>query len=284
MSSVTPPLYSDGWIDSGHESGAVTVLRGDGDPVMVPFRIYSHYVEPMGTGAATWQNSLYTTNPDRSGSGYYVSVPNGTGNAVRIWVPFFGRCFGVRWYSTQTTPDFTVVVDGEAVKVEGWPIWLTNEGITSQLLDARSALVTHDNLDPRKRHIAQINFVSNPSSSRAWVLFGALLDRRAGYPDPRAYVHAGIPGVLTNAQVAIPLVGGTFQGIRKLIYVNLTLSMKTVTIQNGGVTVTEIVLAAMGATGSTGEFDPGDVISVTSDWTHAASANTAVNYQVIGAY
>lgn len=282
-------VQATGWRDIGPNEGAVATVRSDADLVMVPFRNNNHYIEGIGDGAGLLTANAYTSNPDGTGSGMNVTTTTqGTSHGVRVWVPFNGRCFGVRWLSASTVKDFTVAVDGEAVGVEGWPAWLTNEGITTQLTNARAMALTHDNLDPMIPHVAQINFVGESSSVRSWVLFGFLLDKRFAFDRERSYVHYTPVGTLTAAAVAIPLSNGatdrTLRAVRKVLYYNTDASARIVTIKNGSTIIKTVYLAAAGTTGDSGEWDIGGDMPISSSITHQASVTSVVSYQVIGAY
>lgn len=283
-------VQATGWRDTGPNEGAVATIRSDADLVMVPFRNNNHYLETFGNGGGTLTANAFTSNPDGTGSAYNLSTTTqGINHAIRIWVPFNGRCFGVRWLSASTVADFTVVVDGEAVGVEAFPAWLVNEGITTQLTNARAMALTHDSLDPMIPHVAQINFVGEASAVRSWVLFGFLLDKRFAFERERSYAHYTPVGTLTASAVAIPLTNGAttdraLRAIRKVLYYNTDASARIVTIKNGSTIIKTVYLAAAGTTGDSGEWDVGGDMPISSSITHQASATNVVTYQVIGAY
>lgn len=274
----------NGWFDSGHESGAVHVSDATGEAARVPFRAGQYYASVTG-GAATVANSaLLIENPDGTGSSLTVTVPAGLGPGARLWYPFGGSLFGVRWQAADGTPDFSVSVDGEAVLVEGRDARVTAEGITTQLLDTAAQAITHRHLDPTERHLAELTFVSDASASRSWTLFGVLLDRRAGYQEPIRRLHNIPPVTLTTSQVAIGVQGANAQrvlsGVRKVVYYNGTAGAVDVTIQYNGTAVWKKSLAA----GEVVEFDFGGVTAVNALWTHAASAGSSITATVIGGY
>lgn len=283
-------LTANGWRDSAIPGGRIATVREDADPVRYPFHVSSYYVEAAASGSATFQESAFTGNPDGTGSGFSVSVPGASGNGVRIYYPFHGRCFGVRWLAAYTTPDFSVSVDGERVKVEGWPPYLTSVGVDTEIISVEAQLITHDGLDPAKYHVAEIEFPVNPdyTTSHAWVLYGLLLDRRAGYTEQRRPVHGNAAGTLTNSAVAIPRTNvateRNFKTLWAVQYTNTDSSARLVTIKHGATTIAELLLAATGADGATKTWGFGQELAVDSTWTHQASTTAVVNYQVIGGY
>jgi len=118
-------------------------------------------------------------------------------------------------------------------------------------------------------------------ASRSVLLFGLLLERRAGYQEQPRVGQLLTPVTLTTSQVAVPGTPTTATGlrtIRKIVYANTTAGAITVTVQSNAVTIWSRSIAA----NSTEELDFGIPVGYTSLITHAASAGSSVNATVVG--
>lgn len=279
---------ASGWYDDGSESGALRTREVRGDLVPIPFDPLQYYAELVGTATAAFQTTGVYSNPDGSATGINVSVPAGLTQGARLWVPFYGQAFGVRWRRDNSATDYiSVTVDGVPVAVNtGTLPLLEAEGLTTQITDAEARAVTHEHLDPGV-HVAEIAVVSDPSTTQSVTLYGLLLDSRAGYrPLPRVG-QVQTASTLTTSAVEIPVGRGTalaMRAIRKVLYVNTSAAAVTVTVKNSTNTLKVLYLAATGNAGDCGEFDPGSAIAASAAFTHQASANTAVTATVIGEY
>jgi len=282
--SIDP--QANGWRDDGSESGLIRTEHVRGNLVPIPFDALQYYAELSGGATATSAPTGVYSNPDGSGTGVNVSIPSGADAGVRLWMPFYGRGFGVRWRrdSGLTATNLSVVVDGEAVGVDTGNLpHLVAEAITTQITDAEARAITHPLLPNDGPHVAEIHVIRDPSATATITLYGFLLDERAGYrPLPRV-AQMLTTTVLTAAAVEIPVGRGTalaMRAIRKVIYTNITAGPVTVTVKNGANTVWARSIPA----NETIEFDPGTAIAASSAFTHQASAATSVNATVIGEY
>lgn len=288
MSLISLDPQAIGWEDDGSDSGVVRTRLLRGDLVEVPFRSLQFYAELAGGATATYQSTGVYSNPDGSGTGINVSVPPGvaTGAGVRLWLPFSGRAFGVRWRRDRASmAAFSVAVDGQAVPVASGLIpRLVAEGLTTQITDAQARAVTHDALPDDGPHLAELAFVSDPGATSTVTVYGVLLDSRVGYRQLPRVGQVVSTTVLTASAVEIPANRGnvlTFRSLRKVIYANTTAGAITVTVKNGANTIWAKSIAA----NDTAELDFGGAgLAPSAAYTHQASAAASVNATVIGEY
>lgn len=280
------PKWADAWVDDGHESGAARVRSVAAELVCYPFREGNYRAEVQGSAAITYQGGGFTANPEGLPRSLTIGVPAGTGNGARIYYPFHGRAFGVRWQSFNTVPDFSVVVDGEAVRVPGWLPQLADAGITTQVIDSEAALLTHDNLD-RGRHLAEIVVVAPPTGTTTLQLFGVLLDRGAGYAELPRVQHTLPPADVPTSLTALTITSGssafpTARGVRGIIYTNTTGGALTVTLQYNSVQVWKKSIPADDSV----TFDPlgltNMLIGGTAGFAHIASGSGLKYTPILG--
>lgn len=275
-----------GVMEDGSPTGAVRSILTRGNAVEVPFRALEYYADLAGGATAAFQTTGVYSNPDGSATGINISVPAAADAGVRLWVPFYGRLFGIRWRrdTGATASGITVTVDGVSTVVQ--PVvqldHLTAEGITTQLTDAKARAITHDNLTHDGPHVAEIVVAANPTGNATVTLFGYLADTRAGYTPLPRLGHVVSTTTLTTSAVEIPMNRGNilaFRGLRKVIYTNTTATAATVTVRNGAATMWSAEIPANG----TATFDPGGV-GASAAFTHLASTASAINATVIGEY
>lgn len=283
MSVVTIDPQIQGVQEDGSPSGAVRTVRSDGVGVWVPIRNSDYVIENTGS-TASFAESGFDYNMDGSGQGINISVPATSGNGVRIWVPFAGRIFGVRWRLLSSAADrFTVVVDGVPVQVSGRPDRLVSEGITISSLASQGIAITHDNLDPTKQHTAEIIVTADVGgSARALTLFGWVLDKQAGYPEPRRVDYISVvPTACPTSATAVSTgtAGSKVKGIRQIRYYNSSGGSLDVTVNYNGTAFWKTTLAA----GGCAELTFPELVPINSLFTHLASGSGVV-FTVIGGY
>lgn len=249
------------------------------DLVRVPFNPGNMGVSTTGAGGAangSYSQALVGSNPDGSDSGFSISMPaialaSPPFNSVRIFVPFWGSTFGIRWRldaGVTNLTSFTVTVDGDAVGVDTtWPPgpYPTLSGFNIVANEAMA--ITHRNLATTGMHMAEIQVNGpNTGANTAIVFHGFLAAKNAGYVElPRlsAMPTAGI--LLTTALVEIDTsrtnVQQAARSIRKVYYVN-TGAACTVDIAYNSVTFKRLYMAAAGAAGDTQEWDAGGNLSI----------------------
>lgn len=267
--------------DSNVGASRVIGVSGSGEVqlsglVRVPFNLGNLSISTTGAGGsanASFSSALVGSNPDGSDTGIAVNMPaiavgSPPFNSCRIFVPFYGSTFGIRWRADSgvTATNIDVVVDGEAVGVDcTWPPgpYPTLSGFNIASNEAMA--ITHRNLQTTGLHTAEI-IINGPNvaPTTVIVLHGILVDRSAGYGDlPRL---GAIPTAvaLTTTAVEIDTSRANAQqiarGIRKVYYINTTAAPITVDIQFNAVSFKRIVLAATGTAGDSAEWDPGDII------------------------
>lgn len=259
--------------------------------VMVPFR-NGHFYPDNVNATCNFQSGGIFENGDGSFSGVYVSVPPldnpvTTGKGARVLVPFYGRKFGLR-FKRPVSFTFDVVIDGVAYEVDGRLATPANAGLWSgSQVDGAALVLVADDLADRL-HYAEIVVIAEPNggATRTVTLLGFLAERRAGYPDPAR------PAAIVR-QVAVGNTQATWNSgfgascyprtLERVIYCNTSASAVTVTVQYGGTTVWQEVLAAAGTAGCAKTFDAGGS-SYTDLWTHAASTAAVVQATVLGKY
>lgn len=250
------------------------------DLVRVPFNPGNMGISTTGANGSangSYSQALVGSNPDGSDSGISISMPaialaSPPFNSIRIFVPFWGSTFGVRWRldaGVTNLTNFTVTVDGDAVGVDTtWPPgpYPTLSGFNIVANEAMA--ITHRNLATTGMHMAEIQ-VNGPNTGAnvALILHGFLADRKAGYTElPRlsAMPTAGV--LLTQTLVEIDSsrtnVQQAARSIRKVYYVNASGAAVTVDIAYNSVTFKRLYLAASGSAGDTAEWDPGAPLAI----------------------
>lgn len=242
--------------------------------VRVPFNVGNLTISTTGAGGAanaSFSSALVGSNPDGSDTGISVNMPviaigSPPFNSCRIFVPFYGSTFGIRWRADSGIVNITnidVVVDGEAAGVDcTWPPgpYPTLSGFN--IASNEALAVTHRNLPTTGMHMAEI-IINGPTSgaTAVIVLHGILVDRAAGYADlPRL---SAIPSAVALTTTAVEIdtsrtnAQQAARGIRKVYYINTTGAAVTVDIQFNTVTFKRIYLAISGTVGDSAEWDPG---------------------------
>lgn len=279
MSLISLDPQAIGWQDDGSEAGVLRTQINRGDLVPVPFSTpTSYWLEQVGAGFATYTSGSLPENLDGTATGLKLSVAHGLNNGVRVWYPFRGRVFGLRWLAKSSqTAGTSVTVDGVSVSLgDPIPQALVAEGMTTQLGTELGA-VLFDDLPPGP-HLAEIVMTSDPVVDRALQLHGLLLDARAGYRAPTQGVavldSAACP---TSATRIASGLNERASAVRKVIYLNTGASPATVTVLYSAA---PIWMAAI-QPNETATFDPGGLLSVTTQHTHQASA-AGVTATVLG--
>lgn len=280
-----------GWEDDRSEGGHVRAKITRGDLVRLPFRSTSFRAETVGSATATYQVGL-TGNRDGSGNGINCVTAATLDNGVRIWVPFTGRIFGVRWRrgGSTATPPFTVSIDGEAFT----PPHYADDYLTSMELggssvqDDEATWIVADDL-PSGHHLAEIVLTTNGAGVLTLVLYGIVVDGWAGYkePAPVTIIGTGSPVTITDSFVEIPAgraSANQIRGISKILYYNTHTSAVTVQVRYSTTVIWEVVLAAAGAAGASAtlDFNPPLSPSLATGYTHKADVTGKVNATVFG--
>lgn len=280
MPAVTP-LPGDA-ADPFAIADRVLPVNGSGEPqldglVRLPFNPGNMTISTTGAGGAanaSYSSALVGSNPDGSDTGIAVNMPaiaigSPPFNSCRIFVPFYGSTFGIRWRndSGNTVTNIDVVVDGDAIGVNAsWPPgpYPTLSGFN--IASNEAAEITHRNLPTTGLHMAEI-IINGPNTGGAAVvvLHGVLVDRAAGYAElPRLNA---IPSAvaLTTTAVEIDTSRTNFQqaarGIRKVYYINTSASPVIVDIQFNSISFKRLYLTATGTAGDSVEWDPGMTVS-----------------------
>lgn len=252
-----------------------------GEYVKIPFRNGYYYADNVG-GTASFQSQGIYDNEDGSDTGINISVPQGLNYGVRIRVPFYGTVFGVRFRHGATYTNFGVSIDGVAYgAVSTQHTYLDNEA--AGLTDGESLVMIDTDL-PDGLHYADIVLTSQSSTTSSLLLFGIIVEKRAGYEAKPRQQYIGSTIALTTSQTAVPLTssGGSttaIRGIRQIIYTNTGASSITVTIQNSGTVMWQKSISS----GDTAIFDFGASTAIAGSITHAASV-AGINATVIGGY
>lgn len=252
-----------------------------GSLVRVPFIKGQFSTTVTGTSTIS-PNSGIVYNRDGTGYVAQVSVPATVADSAVITLPFSGRAFGLRWrnlYSENTR--FSVLIDGVGYEVDtGIPFLRATPAWNSNLTyDQECAVVIADDL-PDGQHVAQIVFSPNVSGAISILLYGYMVEQRLGYKDYRRTAMPLAAGTLTNLQVAIDIInGGPDIGVAvgQTLYFNSDTSARTITIQNNGTTINQLILAPAGTPGCSGYMDWGGV-QLTSLITHACDVTGKVNF------
>lgn len=287
--SVTIDPQIMGVVDDGTDEGAVRASLVRGDLVMVPFAESGFSVSDVGgASAASWQGASYPANPDGSGTGILVVVPqwtSGTPTCIKVSWVVYGTVVGLRWLRS-TGPAFGCVIDGVAYEVPNALTYPeTGDALTGTDADPHNLQIIARDL-PDGPHVVSLVFVGSSVQQYTYTLFGYVAEGRAGYraPDRVNALLLNGSGVLGTSQNRI-LPAGIIatRGIRKVLYHNTDSEERTITIQFSDAPIKVIKLAA----GASGEFDLGGVTAVqrafssTGSLRHAADVAAKVNYAVI---
>lgn len=260
----------------------------------VPIVANAYYALIGGTSSVGDQYGTLGLNGSRFPGGLSVIVPAwspvaGTGNGVEINGLFYGSIFGLSYrMSTDVAPFFSVAVDGDYVRVGAYNQLLVQNSYN--IIDGNTQWVGFRDLDPDQEHTYRLTFHADAFQQRSYRLLGFLLDSEK-YNDygPLAFINTS-PGTLTTAQVALG--NGTlpnqFLGLSRVHYVNTSGSAQTVKIQFNSVQIAEFTLTATGTAGAYGFFDPSPhfgtqgMTVAANGFSHACSANSSVNFALVG--
>jgi hypothetical protein len=218
--TITIDPQISGVYDDGSPDGALRARLVSGELVRLPFNQNqrTYQVNVNGTAAATLTAGVQPLNPD--GSATTLNLQNqgiGFANGMEVWQPFYGRVFGIRFRRDQNTPPvFCVMIDGQAYQVAGRDAQMMAEGFSGNTDEALVMVATDlpDLLPDQPAHKAVIELVGDPANNYTLVLYGYLVERRAGYVEhPRLPVpfqgvvlqSGGSGGVQTNACLLINL-------------------------------------------------------------------------------
>jgi hypothetical protein len=249
-----------------------------GNLVKIPFRS-NNFVDETTGSTCFFQPTGITDNSDGSGTGIYVSVPQGLDVGVRIRFPFYGSVLGIRWRRDGAACDFSVAIDGVPYDgIKSTHTYLANE--YGYFTDTESLVVIADDL-PDGLHYAEIVVVSQPATTNTIAFYGYLVEERVGYTEKPRTNFVVSTASLTNSAVSITTGSGNTQArsVRKIFYTNTTASPITVNISNNGTVMWQKIVPA----NDTIDFDFGEQTSINLTYTHQASA-VGVNSTVIGGY
>lgn len=220
--------------DNGTEQGVISAEIIGGKLIRLPFSPQNISEQTIGTGSASYQKGGIYYNLDGSQTGYSITVSSGTANAVALWLPFYGRTFGVRYRSSSSIINsFSVSVDGgDVVRVVDPETYLKKESQSSSQ-NHEMSVITHTDLS-NSIHFAKIMV----SGGYSVFLHGILVESGAYGNAPTPMCHG-----ITNAtgSVAVPLSSTSFSpypassgvplsAISKVFYYNAGLSSATVTL------------------------------------------------------
>jgi hypothetical protein len=269
-----------GWRDDGSESGSIRVKPLEGRLISMPFRAGHITVENQG-GTASFATG---TLSDQSGVGgaMNISVPAGA-FGTRIWVPFYGPTFGIRFRRDSSTgQDFTVSVDGVARRCEGLIPNLAAQGVS--LTDGSANVIMFTDLG-EGLHLAEVTVHARPSGANAILFYAYLVEERSGYVPFQRENFLVSTVVLTTGDTSVPF-GASPNGalaVRKIDFCNTSASPVTVYVKNGSSVIWSTTLTAAGTAGSTASWDPGGLIpNSAAGLSMSASAGTSVNATTYG--
>lgn len=199
-------------------------LSISGGVVKVAASQWNTFVD-LGTGSGGSPQRGLVYNDDGTGGGIYCTpTVNGF---VALWVPFYGRVFGIR--VAYGAPALSVSIDGgAAIRVNDLDTYVVKENRVSGASNHAVHVITHTDLEDGVKHYARVEIA--PSAS-ATTFFGYLLDSK--------YYQNETPGVFQAKPLAVPLeaasTGATFTPysalmsasygfvkISKLVYANPT--------------------------------------------------------------
>jgi hypothetical protein len=281
--------------DDGHEAGAIRAAIVRGELVQHPFIEGQYSLSfPGGGSGATFASGGHADNNDGLGGLVRMAstqgLPTNINSGVRLLFLFYGRVLGIRFRRNVNTPaEFTVSVDGQAVRVDGS---IKDAVMTCPTADGDGIVITHQNLS-EGMHYAWITLTGIASGSRGLELFGYVVEPRSGYkPHGRQLgllYPAAVPTVATNIPMNATALTGEprrFAGVRGIIYTNTTAGALVATISVNGVTIWQQSVPA----NSTVTWDPlGPVSPIVWNTTlselklqHLASG-AGLNFTLIGA-
>lgn len=273
-----------GWIDDGTESGALRAAIVRGDLVPVPIRTGQYTTTQNGTSTINEVAIGVESNEDGSSAALMFSAVAGTNQGCGIQLIAYGRVVGIRWRRDTAAANpatFTVTIDGVAYGVPTAPLFL---GQSINLTDGHCYYVVADNLSDGPHSVGVfVNADPAGGTNRTLIVYGLLLERRAGYGPPLHIQTTTTPVVLTTSATSINRLGGTaraLRGVRKILYTNTSGSPATVTFQINGTTVWQKSIAA----GDSADLDFGALTAMDTTYKHLASATSAITAMLIGGY
>jgi hypothetical protein len=252
-----------------------------GELVKVAFRSdqVAFYTAGSGTAVFSIQSQFY--NNDDANETVALNVPAGVGNRASIRFVAYGKVVGIRYQRTNSTPPFSVAIDGISYRVPNTAYkWNGRASIISSTVDGDSNTLIVEGL-PDGAHSVEIILAADLPGGvlRTLNFYGLMLERRVGYRERHGYQNVATQGTVPSSSTAVANTNNC-TALRKIQYVNTVGSPTTVAIAYNGVSVASVPLAAAGTAGDTGEFDPGDYIAFSTLLQHS-SAGT-VRYTAYG--
>lgn len=260
----------------GH--GEVQARIASGDLVLVPFVDGAYSTSLAGTAAASFNGGTITGNPDGSGTGFFVVVPQGSSSSqqgVAISFIAYGTVFGLSYALSSANPDFGVLIDRVAYEVPSTRVLSDTQAVMSAGQDPAHLLIIADDLpDLPRGHEITIVFPYDSSAQRTWTIYGYIAERRRGYPVKPRSLGLYEVGLVSNVAARIIPSSNGWRGLRKVLYHNTSGSAVDVTITLSGNTIKVISVPANGSA----EWDLGDVTAVQ----RSSSAGTGSLFHVAG--
>lgn len=185
--SIDP--QATGWRDDGTDGGIVRTELARAGYVQMPFRNAFQSTSAAGS-ASIGLNGGNTNNTDGSGTRIAVSVAASATLENYAYLGFWiqGNVFGLRHASLPGPID--CMIDGVAYTVEeDTTLNSPRTGFTSGSLPAADYQILARDLG-EGLHWVELTFPAFLSgATRSYLLFGYIVDGRAGYVRPSGYVH-----------------------------------------------------------------------------------------------
>lgn len=259
MSNLFP--VGDGQItgvhDDGTPEGIIRARISQGELIKVPANSLD-YVRNFGGTAFLQAGFNMAYNADGSFSSINFGTNPGLNSDVAILsVVTYGKMVGVRYRRTLTTPPFSVIVDGVPYDCPAYQQLYYTDNNSSGAVEREALWIVAENL-PDIAHTVKVVLTASATLSYNLVLYGMLLERRAGYTERPRLDSVLSQGVLTNANVAVSYndsVGYTNKGVKRLVYFNSDVAARLVTVSWNGAVIWQKSIPA----GSTDYFEVSNV-------------------------
>lgn len=253
MSIVIDP-QAHGWFDDNTESGGVRTLPVISNLVAMPFRKYDF--ENPSSNAGWQEGAAAGANSDGSCTAIYFTVATMSGTPPtsgvnKIRHKFYGRIYGIRYdplyaYSGGPLVDFCIMVDGVAYRIHK-SLYDWDTGVLIANPGERWFVIP--NLLPDGEHSADIIAIGSQSANIGQMIFGYLVEQRAGYVSPGRTVY-----IQPQGTVPLTATGLTWSAnqsrygkyLYKIVYWSSDAAIRTITLSQAGTTCDVLAIPAGG--------------------------------------
>lgn len=281
----TAEIQIAGVQDDGTPEGVIRSKLVSGELVKVGFDTLNWSRSFSGSAAA---NASQTMTSDGDGDLMSVNMSTVAGlgtNGVTLNFFAYGTIVGIRFRRDSATPPFSVLIDGVAYGVD--QKFLNAKFANGSAITDREVLYIVAKDLPDRCHDVNIVLYPDATVAKTLVVYGFLVERRAGYRDttPKDILYGA--GSLTALLVNVSTLDATsdyVRGLKSILYYNSDSVSRTVTIAYNSITIATLTIASLSSArfdlSTTGVMPGGSTAALQ----HQADATTVVKFVCIGSF